>query len=679
MARYFRLPFATSGDRATLEDTTANSQVSYDTGYTMDYQLDPETANDARLIERTLFNQLMFDVTSTLQLIYQTGTPPFITSANNGGSAFSYPQYSRVLFNNRVYESLVASNTTEPSNTTNWRPVDFTGMDAIYSLRANNLSDLSNIGAARTNLGLGTAARSDTGTGASNLPTTAQADARYLQESNNLSDLDSAATARTNLGNVQTRTESDARYLLESNNLDDLEDVAEARTNLGLGTAGLYNAFTGNRDLAVVPVGLISQWHNTAIPPDDWVVARGQSTAVMSQQIKDIYGTTLPNLSSESTNTESILHTGPLISDFYMPLRDNLDIVSGTGSATFTRSTTATYVDRFGVLRSAAINEPRFEREGVLIEGSSTNQAIYQTGTSHIIVQGSSSATVENGDGFSGFPSYILTSTAEEGSGGNGWIGRTAVNGKIGQQQTVSLWVRNISAVGRSLTISWGGSSRVSDTTIPSSLEGWVRIYSTHSIIISEDSIIRIYGISRWGLNEQIEVAALQAEALPFASSYIPTAGAAVTRSGDNLLVPSSGNLVNTDQTISLTVDHSSHPPGETFQYLFYNRNSNIEWFSRLDDMNNPYVFRSSAERLDITEERINNVTQVYTHVMSTTGATLYRNGVNVGTRSGNAVGATINPNMAIGSRDNGNGPIFGHARDVRIWRRALTSTEIPR
>ena len=194
MARYFRLPFGTSGDRATLNDTTDDSAVSYDTGYTMDYELDPETASEARLIERTIFNQLMFDVTGTLQLYYQTGTPPFITAANNGGTAFSYPQYARVLFNNRVYESLVASNTEMPTNANNWRPVDFTGMDAIYSLRSNNLSDLANVATARANLG--------------NVPTQTEADARYLRQSNNLSDLDNAATARTNLGDVPTQTEA---------------------------------------------------------------------------------------------------------------------------------------------------------------------------------------------------------------------------------------------------------------------------------------------------------------------------------------------------------------------------------------------------------------------------------------------------------------------------------------
>jgi len=76
--------------------------------------------------------------------------------------------------------------------------------------------------------------------------------------------------------------------------------------------------------------------------------------------------------------------------DVWAPLSDDLRLLAGiapadtitvagtsyplpTKSMTFTRSTTATYIDKSGILQTAAINEPRFEKEGLLIEGQGTN------------------------------------------------------------------------------------------------------------------------------------------------------------------------------------------------------------------------------------------------------------------------------------------------------------------
>lgn len=65
--------------------------------------------------------------------------------------------------------------------------------------RSNNLSDLSNVTTARTNLGLGSAATQNTSAFDSN-GAAASAQAASLQKTSNLSDLNNAGTARTNLG-----------------------------------------------------------------------------------------------------------------------------------------------------------------------------------------------------------------------------------------------------------------------------------------------------------------------------------------------------------------------------------------------------------------------------------------------------------------------------------------------
>lgn len=78
--------------------------------------------------------------------------------------------------------------------------------------------------------------------------------------------------------------------------------------------------------------------------------------------------------------------------DVWIPFNDSLDMITGYGQGTkkvtidgeektissdkvvsFSRASTATYINKSGVLTVAGINEPRFEREGLLIEGQRTN------------------------------------------------------------------------------------------------------------------------------------------------------------------------------------------------------------------------------------------------------------------------------------------------------------------
>ncbi len=56
-----------------------------------------------------------------------------------------------------------------------------------------------------------------------------------------------------------------------------------------------------------------------------------------------------------------------------MKIGDNVVQVASDKQVNFSRASTATYINKSGELKTAEINEPRFECDGLLIEGQRTN------------------------------------------------------------------------------------------------------------------------------------------------------------------------------------------------------------------------------------------------------------------------------------------------------------------
>lgn len=120
MLKFFRFPFATTGDKTAVPDAVdSNGNVSYAQGYGFDYQRQ-KTDPAAKNIERDKLNQILFDVTTAIAELQSQGAPDFITPALNGGTAYSYGLYAIVKYSGALYISLVAANTALPSDATKW-------------------------------------------------------------------------------------------------------------------------------------------------------------------------------------------------------------------------------------------------------------------------------------------------------------------------------------------------------------------------------------------------------------------------------------------------------------------------------------------------------------------------------------------------------------------------------
>jgi hypothetical protein len=204
----------------------------------------------------TSFNTRTGDVSLTKADVTGTGLTYTDVGADAAGAA------STAQSNAETYAASQASAAQSAAEAASDPAGSAASVQSASLQKSANLSDLPSTATARANLGLGSAALSNTSafdySGAASA-----AQAASLQKSNDLSDLPDASAARGNLGlgsaatssasafdpagsasSAQSAAESyasslQAGNLQKSNNLSDLASPATARANLGLGSAAL--------------------------------------------------------------------------------------------------------------------------------------------------------------------------------------------------------------------------------------------------------------------------------------------------------------------------------------------------------------------------------------------------------------------------------------------------------
>ncbi len=121
MAKYFRIPFALSGTKTTVPDTSqVDGTVSYTDGYGAKYGL-PISDPDALRIERGKMNDILNDVTDAIRTLQQQGIADWISNADNGGTDYSYAINAIIRYTDgKIYRSKTSSNTSLPTDTTYW-------------------------------------------------------------------------------------------------------------------------------------------------------------------------------------------------------------------------------------------------------------------------------------------------------------------------------------------------------------------------------------------------------------------------------------------------------------------------------------------------------------------------------------------------------------------------------
>lgn len=404
--------------------------------------------------------------------------------------------------------------------------------------------------------------------------------------------------------------------------------------------------------------------------------------------------------------------------DVWVPLSDDLRLLAGfapydtltlfgqvvelpTKSATFTRSTTATYIDKSGVLQTAAINEPRFEREGLLIEGPSSNYIL-----------NSEDPSKWSGTAASFGTKSTITDGATQAKTFDGVINVTGVNNAMvvissvitcsaGDFITMSCRFKssytdgfmlfrfdapsgtNQGQVGLMFDGTVGNTTNTSivDATNTRGPDGYYYGTVTCRAPVDGSYVGRIYFMPKSGtipVGAEVFVQTVQCEKNAVPTSYIPTGSAAVTRAGDKASLQPSGNvgyqtigdLFNRTLAFEIAVNKYLTPTVGYADLVRVAGANNDIIFRAVSASINSYV-GGSGPSVAITYPFANKVYAQTIDVNNTNS--MYFHG-----KTSNRTQAPTTPTSKPTSIDiQSNSNVVFHIRNFRIWHRLLTQNQV--
>lgn len=293
------------------------------------------------------------------------------------------------------------------------------------------------------------------------------------------------------------------------------------------------------------------------------------------------------------------------------------------GDGTFTRATTATYIDAAGLLRTAAINEPRIQGGGLLVEPTRTNSFTYSEELGNA-VWGKSSTSITANAGTAPDGAQTADLVVEDTSNAIHNVFRDLAGATDDQDQAASFFIK---AAGRNtievVTIDKAGTALVSRVSLLSGeaevlaaghkirtealADGWWRVHVVFNAgagasdprlsIRMTDGASSTYtgggvsGIYLWGMQWEKDSV--------FTTSYIPaTAGSTVSRSSDSVTFPFTETLGSglTLQVDAVPLSDNNTSAWTPFVAVGAPPFTNAQWFGFRQSSSNAYNAVVKAE-----------------------------------------------------------------------------------
>ncbi|WFC15433.1 phage head spike fiber domain-containing protein [Aeromonas salmonicida] len=497
-------------------------------------------------------------------------------------------------------------------------------------------------------------------------------------------------------------------YAIDTSRTDSIPEFAR-RLNATLGAyqqqSDAFQALLTS-DAATIEVTAPDGTKHTMIP---WkrVTSEGEGQAARAKAEAD------KALAAADLAVNVVRDSAMPLPDVWIPLTDSLRMFTGLGRevkvggdlvgryVNFERASAAWYFDKSGVLQQAAINEPRFESEGLLVEGASTN--LFRWDATRLAADGGVLSSVTS-------PKYPGI-TAKKVTGGSNAVvfgaSREQIKNSTTYTATAIIDLANSRVPGKRLRIqfaygaNWPNGRQVNFDTdgnilsITADTAGTIRkigdlLIVTATTTSSGDASTSGGGsVDMFFLNAQggaqapdidwsLCVVGFQLEESAFPSSFILTSNAAVTRAADICEIPTAGNI----------------PPGKFTAAA----QVNVPWLGKTAPNTAPRILSitggeagASVETTIYSDGRFNafggvsgasSIVSGFTNrgvvsmVRSDTGVNAYAAGnKNVGSQG---IKYGIGPSLAIGSQKGSIGRhFFGHIRNIKIWHQEASDPQI--